>query len=331
MRLVVRGAWRTAVVVAVLVAIAMLATARGHVPLPANPDGVVAATQIARAETLPGAELLVLGDSSAMTDVDVDVLGRERGSTSAESLATLGFVGPAGYAALLERLTARHVRPHALVLLVHRESLVFTEDVFARSPYERAALGGAAHTVPSVVRDTKTALAGALRSVVPLPLIGPWGVAYGSPGDLRRHIERHHGTMVDPTPRRSRAGAGVYEYRLSEAVARRLPRLADALAAAAPRCFALGLTPDPAGHATHDLPQRHAVLARVAELLRVAPTALLELPPALADDLFATSAHLNAEGRRVYTPLVAAALRAKPGCEPRTQRARRAPSDAGGA
>ena len=223
MRLVTREAWRTAVVAGVLVAIAMLATTGGRVPLPANPDGVVAATQIFRAETMPRAELLVLGDSSAMTDVDVDVLGRELGWASAESLATLGFVGPAGYAAMVERLTARHVRPQVLVLLVHRESLVFGEDVFAGSPYERAALGEAAHTVPSVLRDTKTALASVLRSVVPLPLVGPWGVTYGSPGDLRRHIERQHGTMVDPTPMRPRPGGGVYEYRLSEAVARRVP------------------------------------------------------------------------------------------------------------
>ena len=318
MRLVTREAWRTAVVVAILGAIAMLLTTRGRIPLPANPDGVVAATQISRAETMPSAELLVLGDSSAMTDVDVDVLGRELGVTSAESLATLGFVGPAGYATLVERLTARHVHPQVLVLLVHRESLVFGEDVFARSPYERAALGAAPDTVASVLRDTKTALAGVMRTVVPLPLVGPWGATYGSPGDLRRHIERHHGTMVDPTPMRPRSGGGVYGYRLSEAVARRLPRLADAIAAAAPRCFALGLTPVPGGHATHDLQQRHTVLARVAELLRVAPTTMLELPPALADDLFATSAHLNAEGRRVYTPLVAAAVRTKPGCDHRS-------------
>ena len=73
-----------------------------------------------------------------------------------------------------------------------------------------------------------------------------------------------------------------------------------------------------ARHMGKDLQQRHTVLARVAELLRVAPTAMLELPPALADDLFATSAHLNAEGRRVYTPLVAAAVRTKPGCDHRS-------------
>ena len=73
MRLVTREAWRTAVVVAILGAIAMLLTTRGRIPLPANPDGVVAATQISRAETMPSAELLVLGDSSAMTGVDVDV------------------------------------------------------------------------------------------------------------------------------------------------------------------------------------------------------------------------------------------------------------------
>ena len=311
--LLTRAAWRFVVLAAAAWSTVLVLGLRAAVPLPATTDGAVVAAQLHRAGTLTSADLVVLGDSSAVTGVDVTALGRALGSEHAESLALIGFAGPASYAAVLDRLVERGVSPAAAVVLLHRESLSLDEGTFAVTPFEHAVAGATPRRFPSVVRDTKTRLASAVRETVALPMPGAWGVMYGTPAALREHLETHHGTMIDPT-RASPSGGGVYRYPLADAVARRLPALRTSLARARLHCAVFGLTPVPAGRATHDLVERRATEQRIAALLGLPATAILALPPALPETLFATSAHLNGDGREVFTQIVAREVARQDGC-----------------
>jgi hypothetical protein len=230
-----------------------------------------------------------------------------------ESLATLGFAGPASYGRLLDLALSAGARPQVVLVVVHPQSLGYGEWVFETTPYERNALGLTSRTPASALRDVKSALAGVILRAVDFPFPGSWGRAYGRASQLRAVIERSHGALPDPTDRPVGASAGGYA--MTEAVARRLPALGTALRRTQARCTFLALAPTPSAQGSSDADAaRDELLERVRGLLAPAEPAALTVPAALPAALFASTTHLNARGRAIYSQAVADALSARPDC-----------------
>jgi hypothetical protein len=286
-RVVLRAAGPALLVGAVVLGLLHVVARPLPAPAPRDLEGVIVSTQIARARAMKSARLLLVGDSSALMGIDAAALG-----PGVESLATIGYVGPAGFAHL-----ARQVEAPSVVVILHGASLSVPEATFAKRGFERLVLG---ETRPVRFRDAifERLFAPALD----LPLPGRYGARYGRPDRLAAALETGHGTVVDPnhfTPDRTPP----FRFVLAPEVATRLDVLAEALAG---RRVWFALAPLPASRvdaetlATHD-----AVAAEVARRLRAR---LLPLPVSLPDDRFATATHLDARGRAELTALLARLL-----------------------
>jgi hypothetical protein len=309
---VLTAAWRPLLVVALLLAAAASMVLLVPPVVPPTIDGVVMDTQLARARTMERADVVLVGDSSGLAGVDPALVGARLGRR-VESLATLGFAGPASYGRLLELALAAGARPSIVLVVIHPQSLGYDESVFDITPYERSALGISRRTATSAFRDVKTALSGAILRVVDLPFPGSWGRAYGRASQLRTAIERSHGALPDPTDRP--VGASTPVYTLTDAVARRLPALGTALHRAQARCTFVALAPVPSpALSPAATAAREALLGRVRHLLAPAESTALDLPAALPAPLFASTTHLNARGRATYSQRVADLLSARRDC-----------------
>jgi hypothetical protein len=291
------------VIVAVLLLAALAAAStrlRGR-PGGRDLENIVIGEQMRRATTVGRADLVILGDSSALMGVDAGKLGDLLG-IRVESFATFGWVGPAASGSLLQRFAERNGPPPAVLVLMCGEGLKVDEDSFSRHGFERQVLDGlrpdAVAAEPPLERVYK-------RLFLPLvdpPLAGRLGFYYGWPEDVIAKLARDGGTLVDPTLRDDGSIIRSYRFELLTPVEDRLRWLGKAIAAtSAPRVFvsvsplaALAVGPLTEG-------SRAAVLERMVFTLGLPDTAALASPAVLPTEAFATFTHLNARGRQAYT------------------------------
>ena len=269
-------------------------------------ESVIVAAQIARARTIPAADVLILGDSSALMGVDAGALGRQLGRR-VESLATLAWVGPAGYARLIDEYAARHPLT-TLVLLFHPGALSITEAAFENYGYEREVLGTPQRTGRSVFDAARYSLyVHTIMRAVVLPLPGVYGKEYGWPDGLAARLRDHHGSLVDPNVLKEDVTA---PFAIDSPFAARLPALRDAIGAAKPSHVYLALTPIAGTRLSPEIvADRLAVSTTLATRLGLSPgDALLPLPASLPKELFATWTHLSAAGQTRYTDELSALL-----------------------
>lgn len=304
-----------AVAVALVILVLAWAWDRRH-PLE-NPnivESVIVAEQIERARTIPRADVLILGDSSALMGVDAGALGRLLGRR-VESLATLAWVGPAGYARLIADYAARNSLP-ALIFLFNPAALSVTEAAFETNGYEREVLETPQRAGASVLDAARYSLyVHAIMRAVVLPLPGVYGKEYGWPDRLAARLRDHHGSLVDPNVLKEEVPA---TFAIGQPFARRLPSLRDAIVAARPEHVYLALTPIAAtGVSPEIVASRLAVSTTLAIRLGLSPSdTLLPLPPSLPKELFAVWTHLSAAGQRRYTEELAALLEPRLGHQP---------------
>ena len=153
--------------------------------------------QIRRSERLPAADLAFLGDSSCLFGVHIPTLLQTFPGSRIESFCTIGFVGPDGYAAMLDKMIARGRQPGKLVL-------VFNPIQFERDPRwnEWPAFIRTDHfEAPSVL----TFPAGGLEYIRLLmeravynPLPGAYAVYYGGKDQFISTIWSEHGSAIEP-------------------------------------------------------------------------------------------------------------------------------------
>ncbi len=281
-------------------------------------ESVIVTAQIERARTIPPADVLILGDSSALMGVDAGELGRLLGRR-VESLATLAWVGPAGYARLIDEYAARH--PLAtLILLFHPGSLDITEAAFEINGYEREVLGMPRRAGRSLFDAARYSLyVHTLMRAIVLPLPGVYGKEYGWPDGLAARLRDHHGSLVDPNVLKEEVPP---LFAIDPPFAARLPALRDAIVAAKPGHVYLALTPIAATRLGPEIvADRLAVSTKLATRLGLSPgDALIPLPPSFPKELFATWTHLSAAGQTRYTEELSALL------EPRLGKAAVVPS-----
>jgi hypothetical protein len=282
-------------------------------PAPADLDRVVISEKARLARRTSPAEIILLGDSSCMMDVDTPRLSEALGK-SVLNLGTLSYLGLDAHAALLSHcLRARSEAPDILILLLHPDSLRRSESVpeyreFLRRQLELDDRNSAprwprawdGRGAPAVLRER------ILQALVPSVVSGAFGTRYGTTWQVARYLRTHHGSLLDPSTFDRSAEGEIGEHRL----AARLDEASFAFARQIPAGTRLlvGITPRPASVAATDHHERSVAMLRTWAGWLKAELALVDLPMVMADELFASRTHLNARGVALFTDALTQAL-----------------------
>lgn len=300
-----------------LVAVLLHVAALSHLlPLPKpmlDTDRVILCHQAAAAESQAGADILLIGDSSCMTDVDALQLEIAlKGNHHVLNLGTLSYLDLQSYGELLRRyVSANPGQPRAVVLLMHPEALrragsSEAHSLMLRHLFERTDFCEPA-TAPLVCWMGGPIFKGRLLArTVPLPLGGEYGRTYGFTHDLWDYLSEHHGSAFDPRHFDPKTAQGNAEYRLVKATELGSQSFRQAMPGGVK--LLVGITPTPGSFVTADFAKRHGEMLRQWSGWLGTDGTLSELPATWPDDLFASSTHLNREGTRRYTELLARAL-----------------------
>lgn len=264
------------------------------------------------------ADLVLLGDSSCLLDVDARALAAARGGGRVVNLGTVSHLSLASQGMLLERYLARASTPPAAVLvLLHPDALRREEAVPAVEATFNDMLQGRLRPTGSGLRSRVESWLGidvlrqALQArVLPPPIQRGLGRRYGFTPVLREVLFENEGSLSATGHYAWAAGQGRAVYRLSEAVRRDSLRWGALLPAGVP--LYLVVTPVPASFAPVD---HAAVMEQIG--LRWAESFgrtahRLPLPAVAPDQLMADRLHLNEEGQRWYTASLAEALAGVP-------------------
>lgn len=297
-----------------------------HSPLNVLPRALeyaIVEEQLQRSKTIAHADILVVGDSSGLMGVDAPLLGRLLGGKKVENLCTLGYVGPAGYASLLERYFQRGLKAETVILLMHGVSLNRPEKEWEgwqdMVVDERDFRGGAENSWKGVRAKLNEVAFGRLFT---LPMPGAWGGFYGTSFEVRDAIRTHAGSLYEPVWRlplqpeavKASISAGfVHHTQLSKSAEERLTIFADKAVAFPVDRIVFGFTPTYLSlKSAPSLAEVKQTVAQVEGLLRakIRHFDRLELEPFEADGYFATETHLNRVGREHFTHELATLLRA---------------------
>ncbi len=280
-------------------------------PLPSSGlalDEELVTEQIHRAETLPDVDVLVIGDSAALFAVDTSLLGHLMDGCRAESLATIGFVGPVGYAGILQRFFGRGRTASTLLVLVHGLTL-------QREPgwagWEQFIRDGGPSRRPGLVGARDKILHDVIYRVIFYPLKGAYGAYYGSAAQFRAFVSQSSGSGIAPSHGRGPTdfGSGVYLFASSQLWREGLSALADVVRAARLKRVFIALAPIPSSwYAAPSEETRSAMLDEVQATLKLSDSTRLPLPPAMDGTDFANSFYLNEIGREHYTHALADVL-----------------------
>jgi hypothetical protein len=300
----------------VLFALVMQAGARfGLLPTPRpalDVDRTIIIHQAESSRTRSGAEVLLLGDSSCLMNVNARQLGDALGRR-ALNLGTFSYLDLGAHARLLREFTrANPGQPRVVVLLMHPEALrrvdsepyplaVLTHFLAGADHYRFGTFGGSFNAIIGV-----DAFQGRLLSrALPTPFTNSFGRFYGFTTGLERFMSAHDGSAIDPG---TNSATGNAEYRLS-ATLEKLSR--DFRAAVPPKTKLLvGITPVPAKFAGTNYPALRDQMLRDWSAWLQADVALQELPATLPDEQLTGATHLKPAAIPAYTEALAAAVRA---------------------
>jgi hypothetical protein len=294
-----------------------LAAAAGILPWPRpnfDVDQTILIHQAEASRSTSAADWLFIGDSSCLMDFSGSQLEElARGRHRVINLGTLSYLGFNGYAALLSRYAAANPgNPRLVVVLVHPEMLrgisPVPEYLRMLSNYYAGVDQGDSSTVQGQLCGVfgLDIFRNRFLSRVPLPLPKLYGRYYGFNRDLDAYMNRHRGSAVDPGRYGREPGQGNAEYRLSA----NWHDACLALRAAVPSSAKLvvGITPVPASFAPRDYAVRWQEMLDQWAGWMGADARLSELPPTLPDSFFASTTHLNEDGARRYTVILANCL-----------------------
>jgi hypothetical protein len=273
-------------------------------------DRAILLHQIEASRRSQTAEVVLLGDSSCLMDVDAARLERASG-LSCLNLATISYLDLDHHRMLLESYRqANPSHPRIVLLLMHPASL---RQAVADAHFARFFEGHLSDRLTTPRRTTLDQVEWVLgldqfrerilARLIPRPLPGAFGTKYGFTSNLEEHMTRHQGSLIDPTRQEPR---GNPEYQLDPALESKSSRLRRALPPTVK--LVVGLTPLPEGFPFSDYPEvSQAMLTQWAQWLG-ADAALQELPRTLPAPMFATATHLNEEGARQFTDRLAELL-----------------------
>ncbi|MEL6187158.1 MAG: hypothetical protein AAFU79_21230 [Myxococcota bacterium] len=276
-------------------------------------EEVIIGAQWRRSARIPESDVLLVGDSSGLFDVDAWYLSELLG-VRVQGLATIGVAGPRSFLRLLERYADRFEARPIVVLMLHPMTVSMSGDDENFKYFE--ALGVDPTIRGSFLEAGRDKLYSELfLRWVDLPLRSDAGFYYGSATDLRFALDTWNGTLEEPSARMSDAverEVRDLRYGLSPAYRSRLREFAEGLRKRGFETVRLVLTPVPesfVGPPTEMTRQR--LSAALRESLRLEREAILPLPSTLPTGHFSTPTHLRPSARPAYTRRLAEALGAR--------------------
>jgi hypothetical protein len=282
-------------------------------PRPAlDVDRTILVHQAESSRVRSGAEVVLLGDSSCLMNVNARQLGDALGRR-ALNLGTISFLDLGAHARLLREFTqANPGQPRIVVLLMHPEALrrgssepyplEVLNHYLARTDQHRVGTFAGRMNAITGVDVFQSRL---LSRAVPTPFTNSFGRFYGFTRDLERFMSAHDGSAIDPSAHPAKGNA---EYRLS-ATLEKLSR--DFRASAPPGTKLLvGITPVPAKFAGTNYPALRDQMLRDWSAWLQPDAALSELPASLPDEQITGATHLKPAAIPAYTEALAAAVRA---------------------
>lgn len=280
-------------------------------------SSIIVYEQMVRTTATGDRDVVFVGDSSCLMGIDFAKLDRLYGGHTA-SFCSIAYLGPRGYAKLLNRYFAQGHSASAIVIALHPVQ-------FKRDPGWNKWISFVDNDGPARDRRKwwlalRTIETNALGKVVYSPLSGTWGNFYGSPASLRNMVRDTGGAidagtgLVDIEALRTLAqpvqhAKEPFDYTPNDEFYSALDELADTLRRFNTEKVYLMITPIYESVFFGTAPEGFRQIRNdIAHRLGIPVNNILDLPPAMHNGAHATLTHLNAYGRDMYTDLVAAEL-----------------------
>jgi hypothetical protein len=266
-------------------------------------DRTILTHKIEASQSRSDAEIVLIGDSSCLMDIDARRLTQELGKPVL-NLGTLSYLGLESQAALLHEFLSRNEsRVKAVVLLMHPEALRLVSPGPYHTRFLESQMSGEDFFLPTRLRDYVSHFLGfeifrgrLLARIIPAPLGGPFGRRYGFSSDLEKYLTEHRGSALEPDRQKLTGSA---EYRLAP----QFQNASRTFRSAVPSNIKLlvGITPVPERFAGRHYPQTREQLLIQWQSWLHSDALLTNLPPTLPDLFFAKTTHLSEAGVRIYT------------------------------
>jgi hypothetical protein len=245
-------------------------------------------------------EVLLVGDSSCLMNIDTPKLQAELHPLSVLNLGTVSIMPLRSFAQLATDHSSKYRGyPKYIILIINPEML--RQEFAPESKFLTPALSSNPEKEPLSaflqVTRLRTFFDQTVRSVIPAPLPGRYRTYYGFDQTFRRFLRENRGSAIDPAIARVPKTQS-NQFKISEAF-RRDALVFRSLIPPNAKVF-LVLSPIPVGRdRRNDLAARESLLPEISVLL--APDQILNLPPFLHESLFSTTTHLRPEYRDNYT------------------------------
>jgi hypothetical protein len=254
--------------------------------------------------------------------LDPKLLGRALDGRNVQSFCSIGFLGPAGYARMLDSMIVRNAAPKALVFMFH--PVTFRRE--ASWEYWPAFVRNAGQAEAPSLRFPRSALDYLefewLSRLIYNPLPGAYGRYYGGEGAFRAAIEARQGSAIDPN-------TGLNVSRIEAMIASPSPPYGEATDFSINQSYRDALST--LGETIRKLPPRTAVYLIVSPLpdytfrpgtldqragrakdialaLGIDNSHILDTPATLYAPYFASTTHLNRWGQQIYSAELAKQL-----------------------
>jgi hypothetical protein len=263
-------------------------------------------TQINRAETIVSSDILIIGDSSGLMNISPTILGRLIDG-HVETLATVAYAGPRGIASILDRLSARQVRPRVIVLTLHAAGLPKLEEWSSWT--DRVVHGPPKRPLePNPIRGALGKMNDVVSSIVFRPLEGAYGSYYGGLSDFEAFLRRNHGGAIEPRPREiDNSGPPskldwCCSFEISDIFRSEIPILREALARLPATEVRLLVSPLPQRWATpQGVANRAAAISELLDGLGLDRSAVLNTPEYWPGSEFSVPTHLHESAVNRFT------------------------------
>jgi hypothetical protein len=279
----------------------------------AGVDRAIIQAQLDRTGTIPqDVDVLLIGDSSGLMGIDPQLLSEQLGGARVESLNTLGYVGPRGYGAILERFRARGGRAKRVLIVLQFSSLK-RRDVWLM--YEKLAVNGIPPLPPppGLFQGARARLLSLSEPLLYIPIAGPLGDFYGNAGTMGDFIRTHHGSATEPgapLPAAPPIPLGPFTSGVNDLFLEALPALAASVDHFGSDRARLILMPQIDWFDETSVGQAFDTIGPELEgPLHIDPHRRLDLPTLMPAAQFGTPMHLNSAGREAFTRLLADALK----------------------
>jgi hypothetical protein len=329
----VDATWRTVLLLALLLgAVTLVAVTsdeadRKRLQLK-DTSSIAVFEQMVRARSIGSVDLLLIGDSSCLTGIDVDRLSERLGKRVA-SLCSIGYLGPAGYALLLQSFAQSGSRYKQLILAMHPDSMIRDESWHSWTYFVRR--GGP--TEPRglwqwILTGLQLAERSYLSTLVRFPMRGAFGLYYGSAESMREAVSRS-GMMIEPSALEYSSMAQFLEVNHdvdrpepqngycqryhqdwpNSLFVRDLEQFRNGVDGISTSRARFLLTPLPRNCSDGVIEGRSAIArARMIQIMGSPPDFVVAAPTTLPTAYFGSVTHLNLYGRDIYTDRLAAIL-----------------------